>query len=148
MTEYETRAETLIQALPYIQAFSGKTVVVKYGGAAMTDEALKREVMRDLVLMRAVGIRPVLVHGGGPEVDKLMRRVGKEPEKVHGMRVTDSDTMDLVEMVLSGSVNKALVAGCNSPEERRSGSPARTEGSSWRDPHRRGCGPWIRRADH
>ncbi|BBO23380.1 MAG: acetylglutamate kinase [Armatimonadetes bacterium] len=111
MTEYETRAETLIQALPYIQAFSGKTVVVKYGGAAMTDEALKREVMRDLVLMRAVGIRPVLVHGGGPEVDKLMRRVGKEPEKVHGMRVTDSDTMDLVEMVLSGSVNKALVAG-------------------------------------
>lgn len=111
MTEYETRAETLIQALPYIQAFSGKTVVVKYGGAAMTDEALKREVMRDLVLMRAVGIRPVLVHGGGPEVDKLMRRVGKEPEKVHGMRVTDADTMDLVEMVLSGSVNKALVAG-------------------------------------
>ncbi len=111
MSVYQTRAETLIQALPYIQRFSGKTIVVKYGGSAMADAALKAEVMRDLVLMQAVGIRTVLLHGGGPEIDRLMERVGKKPQKVAGMRVTDSETMELVEMALAGSLNKGLVAG-------------------------------------
>lgn len=110
MSDYQTRAETLIQALPYIKRFAGKTVVVKYGGHAMTDPSLKAGVMKDLVLMEAVNIHPILVHGGGPEIDKLMSRVGKEPKKVAGMRVTDAETMELVEMSL-GALNKGLVAG-------------------------------------
>ena len=86
----DLQAQTLIQALPYIREFSGATLVIKYGGAAMLDEELKRAVMRDLVLMRYVGVNPILVHGGGPEVSEAMRRMGKEPEFVGGLRVTDA----------------------------------------------------------
>ena len=109
----EQQAQTLIQALPYIREFSGKTLVIKYGGNAMIDEELKRAVMSDLVLMRYVGIRPVLVHGGGPEVSDAMRRMGKEPAFVDGLRVTDAETMEIVEMVLAGKTNKSIVAHLN-----------------------------------
>ena len=109
----EQTAATLIQALPYIRAFSGKTLVIKYGGNAMLDDSLKRAVMRDLVLMRLVGINPILVHGGGPEINDAMRRLGKEPAFVAGRRVTDSETMEIVEMVLAGKTNKGIVALLN-----------------------------------
>ena len=113
MTTPDQKAEILIQALPYIREFSGKTIVVKYGGAAMLDETLKRAVMTDIVLMRYVGINPILVHGGGPEVSEAMRRMGKEPEFVGGLRVTDEETMEIVEMVLAGKTNKSIVAHLN-----------------------------------
>jgi acetylglutamate kinase len=106
-------AATLIQALPYIRAFAGKTLVVKYGGNAMIDEDLKAAVMRDLVLMRLVGVNPILVHGGGPEINDAMRRLGMEPKFVAGRRVTDAETMDVVEMVLAGKTNKGIVAMLN-----------------------------------
>ncbi|MFN3648646.1 MAG: acetylglutamate kinase [Armatimonadota bacterium] len=104
------RAETLAEALPYIQQWSGKTVVVKYGGAAMTDEALRHQVMQDIVLMHYVGVRPILVHGGGPEVSQAMKRAGKEPVFVRGLRVTDAETIEIVEMVLAGKTNKGIVS--------------------------------------
>jgi acetylglutamate kinase len=113
VTDPDLQAEILIQALPYIREFSGKTIVIKYGGAAMIDEDLKRAVMRDLVLMRYVGINPILVHGGGPEVSDAMRRMGKEPTFVGGLRVTDAETMEIVEMVLAGKTNKSIVAHLN-----------------------------------
>jgi acetylglutamate kinase len=103
------RAEVLAQALPYIRKYNGKTVVIKYGGNAMVNEDLKREVMKDIVLCRLIGIRVVLVHGGGPEISDLMDRVGKTPSFVDGLRVTDEETMDIVQMALSGKVNKTLV---------------------------------------
>jgi acetylglutamate kinase len=103
------KAQILAEALPYIRRFHGKTVVVKYGGNAMTDERLKRSFARDVVLLKLVGINPVIVHGGGPQIDDLLRRVGKEGQFIQGMRVTDSETMDLVEMVLGGLVNKEIV---------------------------------------
>lgn len=106
-------AATLIQALPYIRAFAGKTLVVKYGGNAMVDEELKSAVMRDLVLMRLVGVNPILVHGGGPEINDAMRRLGMEPRFVAGRRVTDAETMEVVEMVLAGKTNKGIVALLN-----------------------------------
>lgn len=109
----DLQAEILIQVLPYIRQFSGATIVIKYGGAAMLDEELKRAVMRDLSLMRYVGINPILVHGGGPEVSEAMRRMGKEPEFVGGLRVTDAETMEIVEMVLAGKTNKGIVAHLN-----------------------------------
>jgi len=102
-------AEVLTEALPYIQRFAGKTVVVKYGGNAMVDENLKSSFARDIVLMKHVGINPVVVHGGGPQIGSLLKRVGKESEFVEGMRVTDTETMDIVEMVLGGLVNKEIV---------------------------------------
>lgn len=102
-------AHVLAEALPYIQRFSGKTFVIKYGGNAMVDEALKASFARDIVLMKAVGINPVVVHGGGPQIGNLLDRLGKESEFVQGMRVTDSETMDVVEMVLGGLVNKDIV---------------------------------------
>ncbi len=108
-----TQAEVLIQALPYIKQYAGKTVVVKYGGAAMLDEALQAAVMQDVVLMRYVGINPVLVHGGGPEISEAMQRMGKEPHFVGGLRVTDAETMEIVEMVLAGKTNKGIVALLN-----------------------------------
>ncbi len=108
-----TQAEVLIQALPYIRQYAGKTVVVKYGGAAMLDEALQAAVMQDVVLMRYVGINPVLVHGGGPEISEAMQRMGKEPHFVGGLRVTDAETMEIVEMVLAGKTNKGIVALLN-----------------------------------
>lgn len=103
------RASILAQALPYIKRYAGKTVVVKYGGAAMVNESLRSAVAEDLVLMAAVGIRAVLVHGGGPEIDAMLRRVGKEPVFVEGLRYTDEETMEIVQMVLAGKVNKDLV---------------------------------------
>jgi len=102
-------AKVLIEALPYIQRFSGKTLVIKYGGNAMVDEELKNSFARDIVLMKAVGINPIIVHGGGPQIGQLLERVGKESQFIAGMRVTDSDTMDMVEMVLGGQVNKSIV---------------------------------------
>ena len=108
-----TQAEVLIQALPYIKQYAGKTIVVKYGGAAMLDESLKAAVMQDIVLMRYVGINPVVVHGGGPEISDAMHRMGKEPQFVGGLRVTDAETMEIVEMVLAGKTNKGIVAHLN-----------------------------------
>ena len=103
------RAEVLVQALPYIQKYAGKTVVIKYGGNAMTSEILKQQVMQDICLLQLVGVRTVLVHGGGPEISEMMAKVGKEPVFVDGLRVTDRETMDIVQMVLAGKVNKTLV---------------------------------------
>ncbi len=102
-------AKVLIEALPYIQKFSGKTVVIKYGGNAMVDENLKSSFARDMVLLKLVGINPVIVHGGGPQIGKLLEKLGKKSEFIDGMRVTDSETMDVVEMVLGGLVNKEIV---------------------------------------
>jgi len=102
-------AHVLTEALPYIQRFAGKTIVIKYGGNAMVDDALKRGFARDVVLMKLVGINPVVVHGGGPQIGKLLEKIGKESKFVEGMRVTDSETMDIVEMVLGGLVNKEIV---------------------------------------
>ncbi len=103
------RARILSEALPYIQHFHGKTVVIKYGGNAMIDETLKSAFARDVVLMKLVGINPVVVHGGGPQIGRLLERIGKKSEFVQGMRVTDQETMDVVEMVLGGLVNKSIV---------------------------------------
>ena len=103
------RAEVLTQALPYIKHYTGKIVVVKYGGNAMIDETRKQQVMEDIVLLRLVGVKVVLVHGGGPEINELMNRLGKQPEFVDGLRVTDKETVDIVQMVLAGKVNKTLV---------------------------------------
>jgi acetylglutamate kinase len=102
-------AHVLTEALPYIQRFGGRTVVIKYGGNAMVDPELKSSFARDVVLMKLVGINPVVVHGGGPQIGDLLRRLGKETEFVQGMRVTDAETMDVVEMVLGGLVNKEIV---------------------------------------
>ncbi len=102
-------AHVLTEALPYIKRFKGKTVVIKYGGNAMVDNGLKNSFARDIVLMKLVGINPVVVHGGGPQIGKLLERLGKSTEFVQGMRVTDSETMDVVEMVLGGLVNKDIV---------------------------------------
>ena len=102
-------ARILVEALPYIQRFSGSTVVIKYGGNAMDNEALQNSFARDIVLMKAVGINPVVVHGGGPQIGDLLERLGKQSTFVQGMRVTDSETMDVVQMVLGGLVNKQIV---------------------------------------
>ena len=103
------RARILIEALPYIQRFHDRTLVIKYGGNAMVDEDLKRGFARDVVLMKLVGMNPVIVHGGGPQIGELLERIGKESRFVEGMRVTDRETMDVVEMVLGGLVNKEIV---------------------------------------
>jgi len=102
-------ARVLTEALPYIQRFAGTTIVIKYGGNAMVDEALKNGFARDVLLMKLVGINPVVVHGGGPQIGALLEKIGKESQFVGGMRVTDSETMDVVEMVLGGLVNKEIV---------------------------------------
>ena len=102
-------ASVLAEALPYIQRFAGKTIVVKYGGNAMIDEKLKEGFARDIVLMKLVGMNPIVVHGGGPQIGNLLARIGKQSEFVQGMRVTDTETMDIVEMVLGGQVNKEIV---------------------------------------
>ncbi|MBR3106744.1 MAG: acetylglutamate kinase [Clostridia bacterium] len=103
------RAEVLTQALPYIKRYVGKIVVVKYGGNAMVNEQLKQQVMEDIVLLWLIGVKVVLVHGGGPEISDLMKRLGKQPQFVDGLRVTDQETVDIVQMVLAGKVNKTLV---------------------------------------
>ncbi len=109
MKELIAKAQTLIEAMPYIQTFRGKTFVIKYGGNAMIDEGLKQGFAQDVVLMRYIGINPVIVHGGGPQIGKTMERMGKMPVFVAGQRVTDEETMDIVEMVLGGKVNKEIV---------------------------------------
>ncbi len=108
ITNHE-RAEVLVQALPNIKRYNGKTIVVKYGGNAMIDDTLKAQVMEDVVLLALIGVKVVLVHGGGPEINGLMEKLGKKPEFVDGLRVTDAETMDIVQMVLAGKVNKTLV---------------------------------------
>ena len=105
----QDRANVLIQALPYIQKWSGKTIVVKYGGNAMINEELKSAVMSDIVLLQLVGINVVLVHGGGPEISDTLKQMGKESKFINGLRVTDKETIDVVQMVLAGKVNKSLV---------------------------------------
>jgi acetylglutamate kinase len=103
------KAGILAEALPYIKRFHGRTIVIKYGGNAMTDEHLKQCFARDVVLLKLVGMNPVVVHGGGPQIDDMLKRVGKQGEFIQGMRVTDRETMDVVEMVLGGQVNKEIV---------------------------------------
>jgi acetylglutamate kinase len=108
-TDATHKAQILAEALPYIRRFHGKTIVIKYGGNAMTDEKLKHSFARDVVLLKLVGMDPVVVHGGGPQIDEVLKRVGKKGEFIQGMRVTDRETMDVVEMVLGGLVNKDIV---------------------------------------
>ncbi len=104
------KAQTLIDALPYIRTFFGKTVVIKYGGHAMVDEALKEGFALDVILLKFVGVNPIVVHGGGPQIGRVMERMGKRPKFVSGVRVTDRETMEIVEMVLGGKVNKEIVS--------------------------------------
>lgn len=103
------RAEVLVHALPYIKRYVGKIVVIKYGGNAMINEELKQQVMEDLVLLHLIGVNVVLVHGGGPDVSSMMKRLGKEPQFIDGLRVTDKETIDIAQMVLAGKINKDLV---------------------------------------
>ncbi len=107
------QANVLIEALPYIRQFSGKTIVIKYGGHAMTDDTLRHSFARDIVLLKYVGMHPIIVHGGGPQIGQTMERLGLQPRFVDGLRVTDADTMDVVEMVLGGKLNKEIVACIN-----------------------------------
>ena len=107
------KAQTLAEALPYIKRFHGKTIVVKYGGNAMTEPALQKSFAHDVVLLKLVGMNPVVVHGGGPQIEAVLKRIGKKGEFVQGMRVTDAETMDVVEMVLGGAVNKDIVTLIN-----------------------------------
>ena len=108
MEKYLEKAKVLVEALPYIQKFNRKIIVVKYGGSAMTDEALKRKVIEDVTLLKLVGFKPIVVHGGGKEISKWVAKTGKEPQFINGLRVTDEETMEIAEMVL-GKVNKSLV---------------------------------------
>ena len=108
LEKYLSKAEVLIEALPYIQRFNRKVIVVKYGGSAMVDEALKRRVIQDVTLLKLVGFKPIIVHGGGKDISRMVERVGMEPKFVNGLRVTDEDTMEIAEMVLN-KVNKSLV---------------------------------------
>ncbi len=112
-TEPVLKAQILAEALPYIKRFHGKTIVVKYGGNAMTEPALQKSFAHDVVLLKLVGMNPVVVHGGGPQIEALLNRIGKKGEFVQGMRVTDAETMDVVEMVLGGAVNKDIVTLIN-----------------------------------
>jgi len=113
MKHMHSRASTLIEALPYLQRFADQTIVIKYGGNAMVEAALKESFAMDITLLKQVGINPVVVHGGGPQIGQLLAKVGKHAEFIDGMRVTDNETMDIVEMVLAGSVNKEIVANIN-----------------------------------
>ena len=112
-TDARKKAQILAEALPYIRRFHGKTIVVKYGGNAMTDPGLHESFARDVVLMKLVGMNPVVVHGGGPQIGSLLKKLNIKTEFINGMRVTDAETMDVVEMVLGGSVNKEIVASIN-----------------------------------
>lgn len=108
------KANTLVEALPYIKNFNGKTFVIKYGGAAQIDESLKSAFAQDIVLLNFIGINPVVVHGGGPKISQMMKKLGKEPRFINGQRVTDEETMEIVEMVLGGLINKQIVSLINS----------------------------------
>ena len=107
--DYLTRAQTLIEALPYIQKYNGKIVVIKYGGNAMISQELREAVMSDIILLSLVGVHVVVVHGGGPEISAMLKKIGKESQFVDGLRYTDEETMDVVQDVLCGKVNKNLV---------------------------------------
>src|SRR3990170_3712716 len=113
MEKHIERANILMEALPYIRAFSGRTIVIKFGGGGMGGPHLKASFALDVILLKYVGMHPVIVHGGGPEISAAMKRLGKEPRFVHGMRVTDAETMEIVEMVLVGRINKEIVALIN-----------------------------------
>lgn len=113
MEKVMNRAQVLIEAIPYIRAFHGKTFVIKYGGHAMVDQELKRSVMLDIVLLKYLGLNPVLVHGGGPEITQMLEKTGKKSISLHGQRVTDRETMEIVNMVLAGKINKELVTLLN-----------------------------------
>ncbi|HKI59927.1 MAG TPA: acetylglutamate kinase [Mariprofundaceae bacterium] len=113
MKHIQSRANVLIEALPYLQRFADQTIVIKYGGNAMVEEDLKESFAMDITLLKQVGINPVVIHGGGPQIGKVLAQVGKEAKFIEGMRVTDSETMDIVEMVLAGRVNKEIVANIN-----------------------------------
>jgi len=113
MIDAMERAKILVEALPYIKKFQGKTIVIKYGGNAMISDELKNAVMQDVILMKFVGMNPVIVHGGGPEITGMLKRVGKETEFVGGLRMTDRETMEIVEMVLVGKINKEIVSLIN-----------------------------------
>lgn len=126
------RAKVLIQAMPYIRKFSGETIVVKYGGNAMINDKLKSAVMSDIALMRLVGVNVVLVHGGGPEINAMLKAVGKESKFENGMRVTDEETIDIVQMVLAGKVNKNLVQLMENTVERQSVFAVLTAICLWR----------------
>ncbi len=113
MKKHIEKAKTLMESFPYIREFNGKTIVIKYGGNAMIDDSLKRFFAMDMVLLKLVGINPVIVHGGGPQIGELLNQVGKKSSFINGMRVTDNETMDIVEMVLVGKVNKEIVNNIN-----------------------------------
>jgi acetylglutamate kinase len=119
MEKYIEKVNTLIEALPFLQEFNGKSIVIKYGGSAMVEENLKKKVVEDLVFLKHVGMRPVVIHGGGNKISSLMKRVGKEAVFIDGVRVTDHETMELTEMVLTGLINKELVSLLN-----QAGAPA------------------------
>ncbi len=119
MEQHRLRAKTLIEALPYIRRYTGKTFVIKCGGEMMLHEELKRATMQDIALLRLVGVNPIVVHGGGPQVSQWMERLGKKPNFVAGLRVTDDETMEIAEMVLAGKINKEIVAALT-----RHGGPA------------------------
>lgn len=110
----EQRAKILAEALPYIRAFHGKRILIKYGGSAMTQESLKRFFAEDIALLSFIGVKPIIVHGGGPQIGALLKKIGKESRFVSGLRVTDAETMDVVEMVLVAKVNKDVVSLINS----------------------------------
>lgn len=114
MQKYIDKAEVLLEALPYIQRFSNKTMVIKYGGHAMEDEDLKVSFVRDVILLQFIGLNPVIVHGGGPQIDGMLDKIGKKSKFIEGMRVTDEETMEVVEMVLVGKINKEIVSRINS----------------------------------
>ena len=114
MQRYIAKADVLLEALPYIQRFANKTMVIKYGGHAMEDEELKASFVRDVILLHYIGLNPVVVHGGGPQIDSMLDKIGKKSKFVEGMRVTDEETMNVVEMVLVGKINKEIVSRINS----------------------------------
>ena len=121
----EDTASILVEALPYIQKFYGKTIVIKYGGNAMLSDELKKKVIKDITLMKFVGIRPVIVHGGGPDITGFLKKIGKKSEFVSGLRVTDEETMEVVEMVLIGKINSEIVNLLNQAESHRGGEKIR-----------------------
>src|SRR5438094_10355660 len=125
MDEALRRAEILMEALPYIREFRGKSIIIKYGGAAMEQANLKEGFALDVILLHLVGIHPIIVHGGGPQIGALMKRLGKEPRFVGGMRVTDEETVEIVEMVLVGKINKEIVGLINLHGGRAVGLPGK-----------------------
>jgi acetylglutamate kinase len=114
MKKYIEKADILLEALPYIQRFANKTMVIKYGGHAMEDEDLKVSFVRDVILLQFIGVNPIIVHGGGPQIDGMLDKIGKKSQFIEGMRVTDKETMEVVEMVLVGKINKEIVSRINS----------------------------------